>query len=80
MGDVRVRNLDNDVVAELKARARRHGVSLEAELRELLTQEANRPRQAMAQRLQEHRDRIRQESGELPDSTPFIRAERDQWG
>jgi len=32
MGDVRVRNLDKKVVAELNARARRHGVSLEAEL------------------------------------------------
>ena len=80
MGDIRVRNLEDEVVAELKARARRHGNSLEAELRSLLTAEARRPRQELAKRLADFRDGLREKYGELPDSTPFIRAERDEWG
>lgn len=80
MGDVRVRNLDDEIVEELKARARRHGKSLESELRAVLTAEARRPRQELSKRLQSFRDELRQQYGELPDSTPFIRAERDEWG
>jgi plasmid stability protein len=38
MAQVIIRNLDTKTVASLKARAKRHGRSLEAELRELLAQ------------------------------------------
>ncbi len=37
MAEIRVRNLPSDVVGEWKDRAKRHGRSLEAELRELIT-------------------------------------------
>lgn len=80
MGDVRVRNLDDNVVAELKDRAKRHGRSLESELRELLTKEAYRPRRELAARTKEMRDELRQQYGELSDSTPGIREERDRLG
>jgi len=80
MAEVRVRNLDDGVVSALKDRARRHGQSLSEELRELLTREAFRPRQETVERLQKLRDGIRADFGELPDSTPFIRAERDRRG
>ncbi|HWE98091.1 MAG TPA: hypothetical protein VG269_29365 [Tepidisphaeraceae bacterium] len=78
MGEVRVRNLDGNVVEALKRRAKRNGHSLEAELRGLLTDEARRPKRELIDRLQELRDSIRAESGELPDSTPGIRAEREK--
>jgi plasmid stability protein len=77
MADVRVRNLDDKVVGELKDRARHHGRSLEAELRQLLTDEAFRPRREVAERLDAFRERLRAEFGILPDSTAGIRAWRD---
>ena len=43
MGTLTVRKLDNGTIARLKARARLRGRSLEADLRELLTQSARQP-------------------------------------
>jgi antitoxin FitA len=43
MGTITVRNLDGHVIERLKMRARTHGRSLEAELRELLTQASCQP-------------------------------------
>ena len=80
MADVRVRNLDDDVVAQLKDRARMHGNSLEGELRELLTEVALQPRREMAARAAELRAAIRAESGVLTDSAVIIREERDHRG
>ncbi|HVX60605.1 MAG TPA: hypothetical protein VHC19_08385 [Pirellulales bacterium] len=78
MPDVRVRNLDDWVVSELKDRAKRHGNSLDKELRALLTEEAMRPRQQAAARAAEIRDAIKKESGTLSDSGRYIREERDR--
>jgi antitoxin FitA len=80
MTDVRVRNLDDDVVALLKERARMHGRSLENELREALTELAVRPRQELAERTARLRASIKAESGILTESAPFIRDERDRRG
>jgi plasmid stability protein len=80
MGEVRVRNVSDDVVEQWKARARLHGHSLQEELRSLLEDEAYRPRREMAAKLRELRESIRSECGELPDSTPGIREERDRRG
>jgi len=44
MGQVLIRNLDDAVVQALKARASARGLSLEAELRDLLTRIAGYPR------------------------------------
>lgn len=78
MGEVRVRNLDDEVVRELREQARRKGVSLEAALRSLLADEAFRPRREMSAKARELRESIRETYGELDDSTPLIRAERDR--
>jgi plasmid stability protein len=80
MGDVRVRNLSEEVVEQWKARARRHGHSLQEELRTLLVEEAYRPRREMVVRLRKLQGEIRAECGELPDSTSGIREERDRRG
>ena len=77
MTSVRIRNLDERVVAELKYRAKRHGNSLENELRALLTDEAFRPRREAAQRAKAVREAIRAKVGTLSDSTPLIREWRD---
>lgn len=78
MTSVRVRNLDDRVVSELKYRAKRHGNTLEAELRALLTEEAFRPRREAAKRAKEVREAIRAEVGMLSDSTRYIREARDE--
>ena len=71
---VTVRNLDAAVVTGLKHRAKRNGISLEQELRTLLTRAA-RPGRA---ELLAEADRIRAMTpGELTDSVPLLRADRD---
>lgn len=77
MGDVRVRDLDDRVVAELKAQAKRDGTTLGEVLRDILTDAAWRPRREWAERLARLRESIRATHGVLPDSTPIIREWRD---
>jgi len=48
MGQVLIRNLDDVVLAALRARASARGVSLEAELRDVLTRAAGHPRADLA--------------------------------
>lgn len=48
MGQVLIRNVDDAVLAALRERATVHGVSLEAELRDVLTRAAGRPRADLA--------------------------------
>lgn len=79
MGQVRVRNLDDAVVQELKDRAERLGTSVEALLRKVITEEAKRPRREMLAELRQHQESMREAHGLLPDSTPLIREERDRW-
>ena len=71
---VTVRNLDAAVMTRLKQRAKRNGVSLERELRTLLTRAA-RPGRA---ELLAEADRIRTMApGQLTDSVALLRADRD---
>ena len=75
MGQVIVRNLDDKVVAALKSRAKRHGQSLEQELRDILTAAA-RPRPE--ERLALAKQVAAMTPGRLPtNSTDLIRADRD---
>jgi plasmid stability protein len=80
MGEVRVRNVDDEVISEWKARARRNGRSVGAELRDLLTGEAQRPRREAVAELERFQEAMRAKYGEMPDSAPGIRAERDARG
>ena len=78
MTDVRVRDLDDDIVALLKDRARMNGRTLENELREALTELATRSKRELAEQAAQLRAAIKAESGVLTDSAPFIREERDR--
>lgn len=80
MADVRVRGVSDEIVLALKDQARRHGKTFGEELRGVLTEAALRPRREWADRLEVLRESIRKVHGELPDSTPMIREERDSWG
>jgi plasmid stability protein len=80
MTEVRVRRLEEWVVEALRSRAKRHGRSLEGELRELLSEEALRPRVEAANRAEALRQAINNEHGLLPDSAVHIREDRDARG
>jgi antitoxin FitA len=80
MTDVRIRDVDDDIVALLKERARRNGRSLENEIRDALTDLATQSTRELAERAAQLRASIKAESGVLTDSAPFIREERDRRG
>jgi plasmid stability protein len=80
MTDVRVRNVEDWVVESLRLRARANGQSLEGALRELLRQEAMRPKRELADRLRRTRAELYKKYGRLSDSAELIRAERDERG
>ncbi len=77
MANLTIRNLDNQVVERLKKRAKDNGRSLEAELRELLKQAANRksPEELLA-----IADRIAAMTPDVPqtDSAELLREDRDR--
>ena len=75
MATLTVRNLEDEVVAALKERAKRKDRSLEAEVRELLRAAATGDSPAS---LRELADRIAALTPEVPqtDSTELIRADR----
>jgi antitoxin FitA len=75
MAQVLVRNLPDDVVARLKARAARAGHSLEQELRVILIEAARSGRDEVLADM----DRIRALTPKVPqsDSAELIREDRD---
>ena len=77
MASLIVRNLDDEVAAKLKARAKANNRSLEAELRVILTRAA---RQNRPQDLIELADRIAALTPKVPqtDSTLLLRRDRDR--
>ena len=76
MANLTIRNLDDDVVAKLKAQAKAHHRSLEAELRTLLSEAAARPSREEFRRIAA---RIRAMTPDVPqtDSALLIREDRD---
>lgn len=74
MGQIIVRNLDDAVIARLKARALAQNTSLEQTVRDILSAAAKRDREELLAKL----DAIRAKSppGTL-DSTALIREDRD---
>lgn len=74
MGQLLVRNLDDQVIARLKERARRANQSLEQTVRAILAEAAKPSRQDILAEM----DRIRERIGPVQlDATDFIRADRD---
>lgn len=80
MGEIRIRELEDWVVSAYKARAEQAGRSLEEELRITLTDIMERNSDELLDRLDRHRKMMRDKYGVLPDSTPLIRADRDERG
>jgi len=79
MTEVRLRNVDPWVVESLRAMAKKNGRSMENEIKDALYKIASAPKKKMLERLRVLREKQRREIGTLPDSTPDIRAEREEW-
>lgn len=77
MTEVRLRNVEPETVAVLREIARRHAQTMEQYLTDRLTDLANRDKLALLDELRHARDGQRAAGGELSDSTPGIRAERE---
>ena len=77
MATLTIRNLDDQVVEQLKQRARDNDRSLEAEVRVLLAEAAERPSR---KKLRELADKIAAMTPDVPqtDSTGIIREFRDR--
>ena len=79
MGQVLVRNLDDSVIEALRGKAAKRGVSLEAELREVLTRAAKPSRAEILERI----DGIRAMTPPVPVgehrlAEDFVREMRDE--
>jgi plasmid stability protein len=80
MADVKVRNLPDWVVTSFRNKAEHEGRSLEEELRMLLTDEAMKRRQEIFRKMKAFQTKLRKKYGELSDSTPGIREDREARG
>lgn len=80
MTEVRIRNVDEWIVESLRTRARSKGHSLEGELRELLREEALRPKRELVAQLREMREKLRKKYGRFSDSAAVIRLDRGDRG
>ena len=76
MAQVVIRNIDDEAMRRLKSRAARKGVSLERELRTILTEAVRADRTGFAERAAAFRRKLagRRHS----DSTTLIRKDRDR--
>ena len=79
MAQILVRNLDEDVVARLKERARKEGRSLQSKVRQILEEAANTPQldmDAARKRIEQLRKRFK--GRKFPDTVDLIREDRDR--
>jgi len=79
MAQILVRNLDEEVVARLKERARKEGRSLQSKVRQILEEAANSPQLDMEtarKRIEKLRERFK--GRKFPDSVELIREDRDR--
>jgi len=80
MTEVRIRNVEPWVVDEIRRHACAKGQSLEGALRELLQEEAMRPKLERANKLRALREVLRKKYGTFSDSATLIREDRDARG
>ncbi len=78
MATLTIRNLDDDVTDALKTRAKSNHRSLEAELREILTEFVRRPSRGAELRALANRIAAMTPNVPQTDSTELIREDRDR--
>ena len=77
MTELRVRNVDEWIVDIHRHNAKRNGISLEAEIKRILSEAAFAKRQSRARELESHRNEMRDKYGDFPSSVGFIRDMRE---
>jgi plasmid stability protein len=77
MATLTIRRLDDAVYEKLRERAQANGRSLEAEARHILSERA-KGADDVVERLRAFRQEMFEKHGIFPDSTPLIRAMRDE--
>lgn len=77
MATLTIRRLDDEVYERLRTRARANRRSLEAEAREILTEKTVDREQIIRDLIAFH-DEMAAKHGTFPDSTPLIRAMREE--
>lgn len=80
MKELRIRNVDDWVVEWHRTNARRHGTTLEGELRQIVTESALASKRALADELRAGLDEFRSQGRMFTDSAKLIREERDARG
>ena len=77
MATLTIRRLDDEVYERLRERARSNDRSLEAEVREILSEKA-RGRETVIGQLMAFQEEMARKHGPLSDSTELIRRMRDE--
>ena len=77
---IRVRRLEDWVVGWFRGQARRHGRSLEGEVRAALTDAALSRKREIGAEIRRDLESLRQRYGLFADSAPLIREDRDDRG
>jgi plasmid stability protein len=80
MADVKIRNLDDALHETYRRMAEQNGISLEEQLRRVLSEHVRQERQEMVRVLRADLERMRAKYGVMEDSTPGIREDRDTRG
>ena len=78
MANLLIRDIPDDVVAELKQRAKSHNRPLQRELKGILLETARRPCEDITQRAAEIRLKLSGEHRSFTDSAALLREDRDR--
>lgn len=78
MANVLIRNIPDEVVKELKQRAKSHNRSLQQELNDILVKTARQPYGDIAQRAAEIRLKLARERRTFTDSSELLREDRSR--
>ena len=80
MAEIRVRKVEDWVIGWFRSQAKKHGKSLEGELRQVLIEAAQRRKQEIADDLRADLKQLEDKFGTFSDSTQLIREDRDNRG
>lgn len=78
--EIRIRNVDEWIVEFHRKQAKNNNISLEKQIRNMLAESALANRRARAKQMRKDLEQMREKYGTLPDSTAYIRAERNRRG
>ena len=78
MAQILIRNLDDETVARLKARASQYGRSLQSEVKLIIEEAARQNHAQVWEAIHQFRQRLQQSGRAFSDSVELIREDRDR--